>query len=126
MNPTDLSYWLAGLFEMTEGTPSDPLVVGLSPQQVRVLKDHLDLCLTKVTPTRGPRPVVRDAPIGLPSPFQDDGRVCAIAYDAGNVSAAPPDSRGQTYCAAGGQPSSVDRLFPDSPLVGTHVQPVSC
>ena len=123
MSPEALAYWLAGMFEMLEGHAHDPLVVGLSPQQVRVLKDHLDLALVKVTPTRGPAPM----PAWPHSPFAgDDGRVCVIAHDAGNVSAAPPDSRGQTYCAAGGLSSTVDRLFPDSPLVGTHVQPVSC
>jgi hypothetical protein len=52
MTPEAFAYWCAGLFEMTEGTVADPLKVGLTPAQVQVLKDHLDLTLTKVTPDR--------------------------------------------------------------------------
>lgn len=44
MTPRDFVYWLQGYFELTPGEQ------GLSPEQVKVIKDHLQLVMTKVTP----------------------------------------------------------------------------
>lgn len=46
MNERDFCYWLQGYFELTEGA-------GLTENQVEIIKDHLGLAMTKVTPNRG-------------------------------------------------------------------------
>lgn len=96
MDNKAFTYWLAGLFELAEGTASDPLKVGLSPAQVRVLKDHLDLTLAKVTPDRAAKPA---APSKEPT------------YCAGNVPASP--FRGNLLC--GTQIERLD-LLSDAPI----------
>ena len=43
MSPENFVYWLQGYFELTH---SD----GLSREQVKIVKEHIGLVLTKVTP----------------------------------------------------------------------------
>lgn len=44
MTPENFVYWLNGFFELTGETD-------LTPEQVKVIKEHLSLTLTKVTPS---------------------------------------------------------------------------
>lgn len=47
MNAVEFCYWLQGAFEINDkGT--------LSPQEVKVIKEHLALVFTKVTPAPNP------------------------------------------------------------------------
>lgn len=43
MNATDFCYWLQGFFELTGSKK-------LTPTQVKMIKEHLALTMTKVTP----------------------------------------------------------------------------
>ena len=45
MTANDYIFWLHGFFEISESNT-------LSEKQVQVIKDHLDLCFSKVTPDR--------------------------------------------------------------------------
>lgn len=45
MDPHSFIFWLHGYFEISESN-------NLSEKQVQVIKDHLDLCFSKVTPDR--------------------------------------------------------------------------
>lgn len=45
MEATDFCYWLQGFFELSEGKK-------LTPKQVEIIKDHLQLVFNKVTPDR--------------------------------------------------------------------------
>ena len=45
MNTQDFAMWLHGFFEISDSNT-------LSEKQVKVIKDHLDLCFSKVTPDR--------------------------------------------------------------------------
>lgn len=45
MNAQEFAYWLQGYFELNESNK-------LSEKQVQIIKDHLALTLTKVTPDR--------------------------------------------------------------------------
>lgn len=48
MTPKEFCYWLQGYFELnTEGWS------GLTENQVKVVKNHLDLVFNKVTPDEG-------------------------------------------------------------------------
>jgi hypothetical protein len=44
MNPRDFAYWLQGFFEVADTDD-------VKPEQIRMIKAHLALVLTKVTPT---------------------------------------------------------------------------
>lgn len=46
MTPEAFCYWLQGYFEMTEGTAT------LSPKQVEMIQNHLNLVFEKVTPNQ--------------------------------------------------------------------------
>ena len=43
MSPENFTYWLKGFFELTDSKT-------LTEEQVKIIKDHLKLALTKVTP----------------------------------------------------------------------------
>lgn len=45
MEAENFAYWLKGYFELQDTDK-------LSPKQVKVIKDHLDLVFNKVTPNR--------------------------------------------------------------------------
>lgn len=45
MSPESFTYWLQGYFEISDSNT-------LSPQQVQIIRDHLDLVFEKVTPDR--------------------------------------------------------------------------
>ena len=45
MDTNTFAWWLHGFFEISESNT-------LSEKQVQVIKDHLDLCFSKVTPDR--------------------------------------------------------------------------
>ena len=45
MNSQEFCYWLQGFFELSEGKK-------LTPKQVKIIKDHLALVFTKITPDR--------------------------------------------------------------------------
>lgn len=55
MDQRDFIYWLNGFFELSAATT-------LNEQQVQVIKDHLNLVMTKVTPTVPP-PIVPSSPL---------------------------------------------------------------
>lgn len=59
MTPENFIYWLNGYFEISN---SDKL----SKEQVQIIKDHLKLCLNKVTPNRT---VLNDIKWNLPAPI---------------------------------------------------------
>lgn len=44
MTPENFCYWLRGYIELTGGDAT------MTPNQVKIVKDHLDLVMTKVTP----------------------------------------------------------------------------
>lgn len=48
MDPLSFAYWLQGYFELTDSGQQ------MSAQQVQIIKDHLDLVFTKVTPNYTP------------------------------------------------------------------------
>jgi hypothetical protein len=48
MSPEQFTYWLKGYFEISENRENH-----LSPNQVQIIRDHLDLVFNKVTPARG-------------------------------------------------------------------------
>jgi len=49
MDTNSFAWWLHGFFEISESNT-------LSEKQVQVIKDHLDLCFSKVTPDRSEKP----------------------------------------------------------------------
>lgn len=48
MTTTEFAYWLQGYFELTDSGQQ------MSAQQVQIIKDHLNLVFTKVTPNYVP------------------------------------------------------------------------
>ena len=44
MTPEQFAYWLHGYFEISQSTE-------LNEEQVKIVKDHLELCFKKVTPS---------------------------------------------------------------------------
>lgn len=54
MNAQEFCYWLQGFFELSEGKK-------LTPKQVQIIKDHLALVFTKITPDR----VMDEAPVEI-------------------------------------------------------------
>lgn len=61
-NPTAFLYWLQGFFELSGATT-------LNEQQVQVIKEHIALVLTKVTPSSVGTPIIY--PYLAPSPILD-------------------------------------------------------
>ncbi len=57
MTPTQFSYWLKGFFELREGDKT------ASQRQIEIIKDHLNLVFSKVTPIV-PAPTDDPAPDG--------------------------------------------------------------
>lgn len=55
MNSNEFCFWLNGFFELSEGD------VSLTPRQVQIMKDHLALVFTKITPDRS-TPAKPDVP----------------------------------------------------------------
>ena len=53
MNHTEFTYWLQGFVEMNGG--KDP-----TKEQWRMIKDHLQTCFVKVTPTYPQSPTIPD------------------------------------------------------------------
>lgn len=54
MNEREFCYWLQGFFEIEEAASFTPeKKSGLDNHQVRTIKDHLKLVMTKVTPWSG-------------------------------------------------------------------------
>jgi len=50
MDSEQFVYWLQGFFEIADiGTSED--MEGISPEQARIIRNHLDLVFNKVTPT---------------------------------------------------------------------------
>lgn len=47
MDPTYFCYWLKGFFEISDSNE-------LTPKQVQIIRDHIDLVFNKVTPDRRP------------------------------------------------------------------------
>lgn len=105
MTQESFQYWLWGLFEITEGSEQDPCQTGLTPAQAQIIKDHLKLTFSKVTPQRAPRPTV------FPEydPFKtEEGRLCS------NI--VPKEASEATYCSSSPEkPTSIKldgHLFP--------------
>lgn len=78
MDQRDFIYWLNGFFELSAATT-------LNEQQVQVIKDHLALVMTKVTPTVPP-PIVPSSPL-LPKGWEitcqtTDKAVVTVSSDA--------------------------------------------
>ena len=48
MSPQEFTYWLQGALEMNP----EMLEKGMTPEQTKMIQDHLDLVFTKVTPDR--------------------------------------------------------------------------
>jgi hypothetical protein len=48
MNEIEFCYWLRGFFEIT----GDNVIPTLSPNQIAIIKEHLDLVFNKVTKTK--------------------------------------------------------------------------
>lgn len=46
MDAIQFVYWLKGHFELSDNSK------GLTKEQVKIIEDHINLVLTKVTPTR--------------------------------------------------------------------------
>lgn len=59
MDSTQFLYWLQGFFEIAEPTT-------LNEKQIQIIKDHMKLAMTKVTPDRSVWP-------SLTEPITDDG-----------------------------------------------------
>jgi hypothetical protein len=56
MEERDFVYWLNGFFELSGATT-------LNEQQVKVIKEHLALVMTKVTPTTIPPTILPNSPL---------------------------------------------------------------
>jgi len=48
MSPQEFTYWLQGALELNP----EMLNKGMTPEQVKMIQDHLNLVFTKVTPDR--------------------------------------------------------------------------
>jgi len=83
MNAENFVYWLQGFLELREDDKP------LSPKQVQIIKDHLALVFTKVTPDRKDDPAKEEEPDVWPSidfdPFDRPDVYCAPA-----TTVAPP------------------------------------
>src|SRR4051812_39118901 len=61
MTPEQFAYWLQGFSEINQDTPT--------PQQWKVIKDHLGLVFNKVTPNYDSRQ--NEAKLPSPNPLED-------------------------------------------------------
>ena len=68
MTPRDFAYWLQGFFEVADTDD-------VKPEQIRMIKEHLSLVLTKVTPAMEEPKV--DYPPFQPSRFIDERIICS-------------------------------------------------
>lgn len=72
MTPEQFAYWLQGYFEISRNTQ-------LNEEQVKIVKDHLQLCFNKVTPpyhfssTAGKISTINGISCALPVNFHNDG-----------------------------------------------------
>ena len=82
MNAKSFTYWLQGFFELSETTD-------LSPKQIQMIKDHLNLVFEKVTPDRVTNDVKKKEPetfvealegLGITDPFANDS-ICSSTSD---------------------------------------------
>ncbi len=62
-SPSDFTYWLMGLYEISAGAPGDPTKIGFTPAQAQIILDHLNLTMTKVTPNRSALQAFLDAEV---------------------------------------------------------------
>ena len=60
MNEREFCYWLHGMFELTDADE-------LTPDQVKMVKEHLKLVFTKVTPPLLQPPTLPQYPLFNPS-----------------------------------------------------------
>lgn len=65
MTSTEFAFWLQGYLELREDDKP------LTPKQVQIIKDHLALVFTKVTPDRKAEPSKDEEPDVWPSPGFD-------------------------------------------------------
>ena len=72
MEATDFCYWLQGFFELSEDKK-------LTPKQVEIIKDHLQLVFNKVTPDRS-------SSASMPSNSTSSGPICNISTKDENQS----------------------------------------
>lgn len=86
MTPEQFCYWLQGFFELS--CPID----GLSPTQIAMIRDHLDLVFTKVTPDRSKKQVLLSE--------KTDGQKFQEVLEELKVD---PFSRPDTYCVPTGK-----------------------
>jgi hypothetical protein len=56
MDSKDFTYWLKGFFEISDSNK-------LTPKQVQIIKDHLDLVFNKVTPDRNKEKIEKEKPL---------------------------------------------------------------
>jgi len=49
VTPRDFIYWINGFIELNEGEINS---VGISPNQVKIIKDHINQVIKKETPNR--------------------------------------------------------------------------
>lgn len=65
MTPRDFCYWLRGYFELESGG-------GLTPDQIKCIKDHLDLVIKKVVEIKNSDPLGEILKAPLPSRRPED------------------------------------------------------
>ncbi len=83
MTTTEFAYWLQGYFELTDSGQQ------MSAQQVQIIKDHLNLVFTKVTPNYVPLTSITSYPFygdkiedGFPRPREYCGMPPVSQYEA--------------------------------------------
>jgi len=69
MSPQDFCYWLQGYLELAGANK-------VGPQQVQMIKDHLNLVFEKKTPNRTPSPWSGGGGTSYCSP--NDARICSV------------------------------------------------
>lgn len=101
MTPENFCYWLQGLFELTD---SDTL----STQQIQIIKNHLQLVFTKVTPDIELEDVELDEADDLGSRLKK----MMEDFEKQDVKVAPVDSDHWVY------PNNPYPVFPDEQSAG--------
>jgi len=95
MTPENFAYWLKGLLEV--GNPTS-----LDEKQLKIIKDHLDLVFTKVTPDRNDENTNEHkmntwtGPYIAPAPLPPYNSTCTCSFN--NVGDCPLHNPPQILC----------------------------
>jgi len=88
MTPRDFAYWLQGFFEVADTDD-------VKPEQIRMIKEHLSLVLTKVTPTMEElkeEPKVDYPPFRISQdPFEGNRLICSAVADVKSTTGLPTE-----------------------------------